>query len=267
MNKKNSFMCKKYFLIIAFALLFSCKNNTPYSENNALETKSAVSADVDRDFDFLPKASNNQIVQHEFYTLSYNENFEQAEWVAYFLDGKMSRNHFDRPFFEQDPMVKTASADWKNYKKSGYDKGHLCAAGDMHRSKTAFDDTFLTSNISPQLHDFNDGVWNRLEQKTRYWAEKYSGIYVVTAGILTADLPTIGREKVAVPAFFYKILFRKTDAKMIAFLVPHQDSDKALYEFVVPVDKIEQLTGLDFFPKLEDVLENDLESKSDWKAW
>ena len=260
-------MYKKYFSIIVFAVLFSCKNNTPNNQGNTFETKSPLLANIDRDFDFLPKANNNQIVKHELYTLSYNENFEQAEWVAYFLDGKTSRNHFDRPFFEQDPMVKTGSADWKNYKKSGYDKGHLCAAGDMHGSKTAFEDTFLTSNISPQLHDFNDGIWNRLEQKTRYWATKYNGIYVVTAGILTADLPTIGREKVAVPAFFYKILFRKADAKMIAFLMPHQDSDKALYEFVVPVDKIEQLTGLDFFPKLDDVLENDLESKSDWKAW
>ena len=50
--------------------------------------------------------------------------------------------------------------------------------------KIAHDETFLTSNISPQKHDFNAGIWNRLEQKTRYWANKYNGVYVVTGGIL-----------------------------------------------------------------------------------
>ena len=87
-----------------------------------------------------------------------------------------------------------------------------------------FDETFYTSNISPQRNDFNGGVWNRLEQKTRYWSQKYNDIFVVTGGILTKDLETIGREKVAVPKYFYKILMDETDGefKIIAFLVPHE---------------------------------------------
>jgi endonuclease G len=224
----------------------------------------------DASFDFLPSSTTNQIVKHDYFTLSYNEKYEQAEWVAYELKKSyLINNSFKRPFFIEDPSVKTGSADWRSYKKSGFDKGHLCPAGDMEFSRNAYNDTFFTSNISPQLHSFNDGVWNRLEQKVRYWAAKYDGIYVVTGGVLEPSLKTIGREKVSVPKFFYKVLLDKSDGKykMIAFLVPNEASDKPLYDFVVSVDRIEKLTGVDFFSELEDKLESQLEKSSDYKNW
>ncbi len=97
--------------------------------------------------------------------------------------------------------------------------------------------------------------------------KKYDGIYVITAGVLSDNLKTIGFEKVAVPKYFYKVLLTKDKTRMIGFLVPHKDSDKPLYEFVVPVDTIEKMTGIDFFPELDDELENRLESKGDYKEW
>lgn len=221
-------------------------------------------------FDYLPTSTTNQIIKHNYYTLSYNEKYEQAEWVAYELKKEFLRNNnFKRPFFIEDSKVKTGSADWRNYKKSGYDKGHLCPAGDMEFAINAYNDTFFTSNISPQIHDFNGGVWNRLEQKARYWATKYDGIYVITAGVLQPNLKTIGQEQVLVPNYFYKILLDNSNGKykMIAFLVPNAKSNKPLYEFVVSIDSIEKMTGIDFFPKLDDKIENSLEKSSDYKAW
>lgn len=219
---------------------------------------------------YLPTSTTNQLVVHQNYVLSYNEKYEQAEWVFYEAkDFENKKSNFKRPYFIQDPKVKTGSADWKNYKNSGYDKGHLCPAGDMKFSKDAFEDTFYTSNISPQKKEFNAGVWNRLEQKIRYWADKYDGIYVVTGGILSDGLKTIGNEKVAVPNYFYKVLLDvdKGQYRMIGFLVPHENSQKPLYEFVVSVDEIEKKTGIDFFPILPDLIENKLEKSSDYKAW
>ena len=221
-------------------------------------------------FDYLPTSTTNQIVKHDYYTLSYNEKYEQAEWVAYELKKSYVRSsNFVRPYFVEDPKVKTGSADWRNYKKSGYDKGHLCPAGDMEFAINAYNDAFFTSNISPQTHEFNGGVWNRLEQKVRYWATKYDGVYVITAGVLQPNLKTIGQEQVLVPNYFYKILLDNSNGqyKMIAFLVPNAKSNKPLYEFVVSVDSIEKMTGIDFFPKLDDKTENSLEKNSDYKAW
>ncbi|MFB9057237.1 DNA/RNA non-specific endonuclease [Mariniflexile ostreae] len=218
----------------------------------------------------LPISTTNQMIHHENYSLSYSEPHEQAEWVAYELKKEhLTKTRFNRPYFEVDEAVKTGAAHWRNYKKSGYDRGHLCPAGDRTFSKAAYNETFLTSNISPQRHDFNSGIWNTLEQKVRYWAHKYDGVFVVTGGVLKGEMKTIGTEKVAVPNQFYKILIdNNTDKiKMIAFLFPHENSKKPLHEFVVSVDSIEKLTGIDFFPQLEDTLENRLEASSNYKAW
>ncbi len=221
-------------------------------------------------FDYLPTSTTGAIVKHNGYQLSYNEKHEQAEWVAYTLDkNDIIYTKHKRPFFISDPKVKTKSADWRNYKNSGYDKGHLCPAGDKRYSKKAHDETFYTSNISPQKHDFNAGIWNKLEQKTRYWAKKYNHLYVVTGGILESNLKTIGRDKVSVPKYFYKILldYTQPEIKAIAFLVPHKESNKPLYDFVVSIDEIEQKTGINFFPELPDTIENKLESSTNYKNW
>jgi endonuclease G len=271
-NKKSIlYSLVTVFLIVAY-FLNKNKNivsNSHKGEVAAAKEKIEVKKLEDKE-SMLPTSTTGDIVYHTNYVLSYNEKYEQAEWVFYELQNRNEANgSFKRPYFIFDPKVKTRSADYKNYKNSGYDRGHLCPAGDMKFSKEAFDETFYTSNISPQKNDFNGGVWNRLEQKTRYWSQKYNDIYVVTGGVLNEGLETIGNEEVAVPRYFYKILMDETNGeyKMIAFLVPHESSKKPLYEFVVSVDEVEKLTGIDFFPKLSNNIENELERKSDYKSW
>lgn len=248
-------------LLINFLIVssFSCKKTDVYVDESTKETN---------DFNYLPTNTTNAVYNHKTYTLSYAEDYEQAEWVAYELN-KTDINYttYDRPFFEVDKKVITGSAHWRNFKNSGYNKGHLCPAGDRKKSFEEYEETFLTSNISPQSYNFNSGIWNRLEQKVRYWAQRYDGVYVVTAGVLQEDLKTIGYENVAVPKYFYKVILTKDLKRMIGFLVPHKDSDKSLYSFVVSVDSIEKMTGIDFFPELEDNLENKLESDSNAKSW
>ena len=219
---------------------------------------------------YLPTSTTNQIIHHKNYSLSYSEPHEQAEWVAYELKAShLSSTNHKRPYFEIDNAVKTGAAHWNNYKQSGYDKGHLCPAGDRRFTQEAHDETFLTSNISPQEHKFNAGVWNRLEQKVRYWAKKNDGIFVVTGGVLQNGLKTIGDEDVAVPNQFYKVILDNTNGKIkiLAFLMNHENSDLPLYKFVVSVDEVEALTGIDFFPQLDDAIENKLEASSSYKSW
>jgi len=219
---------------------------------------------------YLPTSTTNQIIHHQNYSLSYNETHEQAEWVAYELKAShLSFINHKRPYFEIDKAVKTGAAHWGNYKKSGYDKGHLCPAGDRRFTKDAHDETFLTSNISPQKHQFNAGVWNRLEQKVRFWAKKNDGVFVVTGGILQHNLKSIGDENVSVPNQFYKVILdnNKGEIKMLAFLMNHKNSDLPLYKFVVSVDEIESLTGIDFFPELDDSIETTLEASNSYRQW
>ena len=226
--------------------------------------------DSTTDFLYLPTSTTDMVIRHNHYSLSYSEKHEQPEWVAYHLTKEdLSDNDFKRPYFEIDKKIPTGAADWRNYKGSGYDKGHLCPAADRRFVYKAFEETFLTSNISPQDHDFNAGIWNQLEQKIRYWARTYGDVYVVTGGILTDDLSYIGYEAVSVPNYFYKVVFHNhpTQPKIIAFIIPNKDTPKPLDHFIVSTDEIEKRTGIDFFPVLDDALESTLEASTSKKGW
>ena len=263
---------KPIFTIIAIIIAIAIYSYDFYlnSEAKAEIVTEGQSVKANTNEYFLPTSTTGQITHHQNYSLSYSEPHEQAEWVAYELKAShISSTNHKRPYFEIDKSVKTGAAHWRNYKKSGYDKGHLCPAGDRRFTKAAHDETFLTSNISPQEHQFNAGVWNRLEQKVRYWAKKNDGIFVVTGGVLKPNLKTIGDDNVAVPNQFYKVILDNTNGKtkVLAFLMDHEDSNLPLYKFVVSVDSIEALTGIDFFPELEDSIENKLEASSSYKNW
>jgi endonuclease G, mitochondrial len=210
------------------------------------------------------------IIRHKHFFLSYSEEHEQAEWTAYYLTAQSQlQHHYERPYFKQDPLIDTESAHWRNYKDTGYDKGHLVPAADMKFSSEAYNETFFTSNVSPQNRDFNAGIWNRLEQKVRYWADKYTALFVVTGSILHDNLITIGEEEVSVPDYFFKIVVRVQDNSlvMIPFLVPNKKSDLPLYKFATTIDTIEQITGIDFNQELVERIEEKIGKELNYKEW
>ncbi len=218
----------------------------------------------------LPSSTTGTVVGHQHYTLSYNEPYEQAEWVAYVLKkDHLTTQTRKRPYFMEDPKIKTKSADWRNYKGSGYDRGHLCPAGDRRFSEQAYNETFYTSNIVPQDKDFNAGVWNRLEMQVRQWARTYGDIYVITGGVLQKGLDTIGEEDVAVPHYFYKIVARgdAKSMKMIAFLLEGKENNAPLRSYAVSVDQIEEMTEIDFFQDLPDDVEAKWEKAVQLEGW
>lgn len=198
---------------------------------------------------YSPKSNTNQIIKHSAYWLSYSEHHEQAEWVFYKLSHARKTGSVDRKDnFREDPKVSTRSATLADYKGSGYDRGHLCPAGDNKNSSTAMSESFYMSNMSPQEPGFNRGIWKRLESQFRDWSTKNSYIYVVTAGVLTSSKGTIGPNNVAIPRYYYKIALNlNPETKAIGFLMPNVSSKKALSDYVVTVDSIETLTGIDFF--------------------
>lgn len=219
---------------------------------------------------FWPTSTTGAIVNHKYFSLSYNEPYEQAEWVFYRLDkSQLTAEIRKRPFFIYDPKVITKSADWRNYNGSGYDRGHLCPAGDRRFSEEAYNETFYTSNITPQDKHFNAGVWNRLEQQTRFWAKEYGTVFVITGGILEDNLPTIGNEAVAVPQYYYKIIARETKASvfLIAFLMENKESTVSLKEFAISVDSLEILSGINFFKTMPNEMQEQLESSVRLSGW
>ena len=211
------------------------------------------------------------IIQHTGYTLSYNEDHEQPNWVAYLLtaDEVFSDSAPRNDNFREDPSVPTGSATLADYKGSGYDRGHLIPAADQKWSAQAMDDSFYLSNMSPQTHAFNAGIWNSLENAVRTMAAQNQEICVVTGPVLTdGPYKTIGSSKVSVPNYYYKVIldYYGNEKKAIGFIMA-QDSTGNISKYAVTVDDVEKLTGIDFFPLLPDSEEQELEGSLNVKLW
>jgi endonuclease G len=219
--------------------------------------------------ELLPTSTTCQIVKHTYYTLSYCEKNKQPEWVYYEFTSEMVKGRQPRTDdYRPDEKVSSVSAQLEDYRHSGYDRGHLCPAGDMKLNLTSMSESFYMSNMSPQVKEFNDGIWNTLEERVRIWALIYGRIYVVTGGVLTSNKGNIGPDRVSIPKYFYKVIYDpRKQGKMIAFLIPNEKSEKPLQNYVVTVDSLESLTGIDFFPELPDSIENHLESSKELSSW
>jgi endonuclease G, mitochondrial len=223
-----------------------------------------------QDFNYLPTSTTNQIVKHAYYTLSYSEKHEQAEWIAYEIKSNLFNKSIARTEdFRQDPLIKTGSAGLSDYKGSGYHRGHLAPAGSMKYNFISMSESFFLSNISPQDPSFNLGVWKKLETQVRNWAEIYGSIYVVTGPVFLNNRGSIGINQVTVPGYYYKAIldYKDSKAKAIAFLIPNQKGLKQLNEYAISIDSLESISNIDFFPNLEDKLEDSLESKIYFSSW
>ena len=235
-----------------------------------------------------PAVPDHQIRAFQYYTLCYRKSYEQAEWSAYCLrDWMLQKNAKRTNDFRPDQQIEGGSATLADYKKSGYDRGHLTPAGDMVFSKEAMSETFYMSNMCPQAAAFNRGIWKDLEDQVREWARLYGAAYVVSGPVLSkpaSEYPFIGQSKVAVPEFFYKAilvpiyedgldqagadaLHACADVIAIAFVIPNKACEGDFWRYAKSVDEAEEITGLDFFPLLEDGVENRAEAECDPRPW
>lgn len=171
--------------------------------------------------------------------------------------------------FRVDPSVKTGSATLSDFKGSGYDRGHLCPAGDMSFSPIAMSESFFMSNMSPQSPSFNRGIWKSCEGIVRNWAKEEGRIYVVTGPIFGRSDKRIGPNQVLVPAYYYKAILdlSQPDQKAIALILPNRKCVGKPVDYVYSINELERMSGIDFFPQLADSLENLLESRSEASKW
>jgi endonuclease G len=254
-------------IIIAVLLLNTCKHQRQVSGGRGhYQTGADVSG-----LQIPATKPGEELIQHTAYTLSFNPDHEQANWVAYVLRGAQFQTaHFTRTNqFMTDPEAKPHSADDEDYEGSGYDRGHLASAEDMSWSAATMKESFYYSNMSPQVPAFNRGVWKRLEELVRFWATVYDSIYVVTGPVLTKGLSTIGHDRVSVPKYYYKVIleYNPKGTRGIGFILPHEASAATLTPFAVSIDSVEHFTGIDFFPKLPDNVEDKVEANPDVAGW
>ena len=217
------------------------------------------------------KDRSEQILERTGYTTSYNRDTRNPNWVAWHLtrDHTRGQNQRKQALFSEDMDV-TPRATNNDYYNSRYDRGHMCPAGDNKWDRKAMNESFLFTNICPQNHGLNKNEWNDLEIQCREWAREYGAIDIVCGPVYDGNASrTIGKNKVRVPdAFFKVILCRKGGKpKAIGFIYRNIGQHQTMQEAVRTVDEIEQLTGIDFFPALEDQLERKIEAEARLSDW
>ena len=217
------------------------------------------------------------LLKRDGYFVSYNKDRKIPNWVAWHLTAEHTsgNNYRDNMEFTEDMDVPFPRATDDDYYNSRYDRGHMCPSGDNKWDRRAQMQSFLFSNVCPQNHGLNKGDWNDLEIQCRYWAKSIGDVYIVTGPIFYDGVKnTIGKHKVAVPdAFFKVILDDRGKSKAIGFVYPNTGGHRKMTDCIRSVDEVEKLTGIDFFPRLDDTVEDRIEAatteamNSEWKVY
>lgn len=221
----------------------------------------------------VQEGTQHELVEHSALILSYNETHEQANWVAHIIIPQVNKGNLSRTNdFRRDSLVSTGSAVKADYWYSGYDRGHLAPSADFRWSPQAISESYVYSNMAPQRPELNRESWAALEGFVRkhIWRH-HKQLYVVTGPIFEPNMETItqGPNTISIPKRFYKIVLdlEGKDKKAIAFILPNKASSKPLMSYATSVDEVEKLTGIDFFPKLEESLEKDIEANFNFALW
>lgn len=200
--------------------------------------------------DYIPENSS-KIIKYNVITLSYNEICKIPEWTMYRLSKERSSSNFARREgfdFKPDKNVKCASNI--DYKNSNYDKGHMVPAEDMRDNSQNLAETFMLTNVCPQLPDFNRGIWKDLEILIRNFVEKENrNVLIITGTLFNASLEikTIGTNKVTIPHYFFKIVYDYENKKGIAYLIPQNYTSKDLRDYEIRISELESKINLIFF--------------------
>jgi len=225
----------------------------------------------------LPAYSQSaRIVEHTGFVLAYNTKYNNPDWVAWELTKEevntKSQKRSDK--FVPDTKLPAANrVETTHYKNSGYDRGHMCPAADMKWSAKAMDDCFYMSNICPQHPKLNQRWWEHTEEACRRWAKREGAVYICCGPMYNPNTEGeyIGDKKmrIRVPEGFFKVVLslKKGEEKAIGFLYSNNDLRQTMEDAATTVDEVEEMTGYDFFPELEDALEKRVESKCDLRAW
>ena len=216
--------------------------------------------------------TTHQQIKNLGYTSSYNTSYGIPNWVAYELTRSEAASHEAERTnkFQADPKVIGKSASNSDYKGSGYDKGHMAPAADMKWSKTVMEQSFYFTNICPQVPGLNRGAWKDLEEEIREWAIRDSALVIICGPLFTKEpIKYIPETHVAIPDAYFKVVCAPyTDqARAIAFVFPNNKASKHPREYVVTIDSVEKMTGMDFLSQLPDEIENEIEKTSNYTHW
>ncbi len=213
------------------------------------------------------------MLNYHAYDAGYSVEDVQPAWVGYRLNRNRVGGFVERTNkFQREPRLAGSDASDRDFAGSGFDKGHLVPAADMAWSVQSMMESFSYANVSPQSIGFNRGIWKRLESQVRDWAADLQvndtmGLLVWSGPVLRGNsrLSTFGRLRI--PEAFYKVVYHPGEERVAALLLPHLSSISSLEGYLLSVDSLEKVTGMDFLRGLPDQIEERLERNVCESCW
>ncbi len=215
----------------------------------------------------VPRTSADTVLHRIGYSAGYNYKLKLSVWVSYYtcLDWIDNKAIVGRNFRSDPDLPEDFRAYDSDYRKSGYDRGHLAKQADMRgRSELCEREACFLSNIAPQLPKCNRVLWKRLEDEIVDYIEMNGDCWVVTGPIFfDNEYETIGDNQIPIPDAFYKVMLDTLDNGLLAyaFIMPNHGSDLPIDSFAVSIDSIETVAAIDLFAELPDEIETLLEKQ------
>lgn len=203
------------------------------------------------------------------YALGYNYSRKTASWVAYRLtpeivDGTVTRQN---DFREDDSITKIYRATLDDYNEPVYELGHLAPSESLDLTVEMNSETFILSNMAPQLPGLNKAVWKGLENRERKWTKERDELFVYVGMLYEGEVEYL-KGRIPIPTHFYKIMFSPSENKAIAYLFPHSDiKTKDLDKYLTSINEIEVRSGLNYLSKLQNGLEENIENGVESSQW
>jgi len=195
----------------------------------------------------IQKKDTTSICRHGYYTV-YDNIAKIPVYVVYTLKPENALGCWPRTnSFATDvslPKDKRSTPD--DYADTGYDKGHNVPDGDLSYDQYIQLESFLMTNMSPQLPNLNRGIWKVLETDVRVWAwQRNHTLQITTGPIYAYGDPSIGVNKVVVPKAFFKVVIDTQTGETFAFLFPHKNGlGSNISSVQTTVAEIEKYAGM-----------------------
>ena len=225
--------------------------------NDWLETPVVSSTDKNYYTHYMPDDNGNEVVSSgRNWSFYWSASDQVSLWVAYPLYGKWAESNVSRKdAYAPDPFIDDAKQPATGGYSGNYSKGHQIPSADRLGSRAINNSVFYMTNMTPQDQTFNGGLWAQLETQVRTWADASDEFYVVTGCVVKGSTKTTSSNglTVTVPAKYYKALLRKKGSTYTAcaYIYDHFTSQTKFSESDrISVDRLEELTGIDFFPNL-----------------
>ena len=219
----------------------------------------------------LPSKMPRETLNHyKAFSYSYNTSYALPTWITYKVtQANVDKGASVKAKYKEDPNIAIRAANKKDYKDGGYLMAQLVSYLDVMHIDKASDESFYMTNIVPMKMAFRKHIWLKSADLIRLWVKNGEGLYIMTGPVIKADapFPTMGANKISIPNRYYKVVYDAKNKKAVGFVFKNGTSSGSMKSFSKSIDEIEELTGIDFMPELDEETAKEVESKIDFEFW